>query len=130
VSIETSADATVASFNVSGSYTNANFKVSKDVSGDVLVSYVAAATASQAIIGSPADVLGGHAAEFAEPSWTQASNLSAFDSWSALASGPGTSTDGFGFPYENDGYGRDAHGGWGVAVGSEGPTGHGPGASS
>jgi hypothetical protein len=47
----------------------------------------ATAAASEGVIASPLDILGGYAREFAEPSWTRAGDLNAFDSWSALASG-------------------------------------------
>ena len=44
VAIETSAGTTIGTFDVSGTYTSANFDVSKDPSGDVLVTYAATAT--------------------------------------------------------------------------------------
>ena len=71
VSIATAAGKTVATFEVSGTYTSANFKVGKDASGHVLVTHAAttAVAASGPVIGSPADILGGYAPEFAEPSW-------------------------------------------------------------
>ena len=64
VGIETSAGVTVATFKVNGTYTSANFKVGKDLSGDVLVTYaVAAANAAIDEIdgGSFADLLGRYA---------------------------------------------------------------------
>ena len=64
VGIETSAGVTVATFKVNGTYTSANFKVGKDPSGDVLVTYaVAAANAAIDEIdgGSFADLLGRYA---------------------------------------------------------------------
>ena len=90
---------------MSGTFTSANFKVSKDASGHVLVTYVAPAAPADgwAVIGSPADLLGGYAPEFAEPSWMRVSNLSGFDSWSALGSSAGTDPGVYGFPYERDG---------------------------
>jgi hypothetical protein len=119
VSIETRKGATVASFNVSGTYTSANFKVGKDASGDVLVSYLTA--------DSPADILGSYASHFADPPWAPSGNLTMLHSLAA----PGSSgVGGFGSPYESD---RNAGGvcaGWGVAVSSNGSTGHGPGSAS
>ncbi len=131
VSIETAAGKTVATFKVSGTYTSANFKVGKDASGHVLVTHAAttAVAASGPVIGSPADILGGYAPEFAEPSWARASNLSAFDSWSALASGAGTDPGGFGFL--RDGYDDGERAALSVGVGWNGPIGgHGPGSGS
>ena len=132
VSIKTSAGVTVATFKVSGTYTSANFHVGKDASGHVLVTHAATATAagSEAVIGSPADILGSYAPEFAEPAWTRESNLSAFNSWSALASSAGTDPGGFGFHYQNDANVGGSRDGWGVAVGWNGSTGHGPGSSA
>jgi autotransporter-associated beta strand protein len=132
VAIETSAGATVAAFNVSGASTSANFNVGKDASGDVLVTYAATATTagSEAVIGSPADILGGYAAEFAETSWTRARDLSAFDSWSALASGGGRGAGGFGSHHENDGNVGGARDAWGVGAGGANPIGRGPGPGS
>jgi len=122
VSIETLAGATVATFKVAGTYTSANFHVHADRSGHLLVTYAATATA--------ADILGGYATEFAEPSWTRASDLSAFDSLSVLAPGAGTDAGGFGFRHENDGSVGGARDAWGVGVGWNGSVGHGPGPSS
>ena len=122
---------TVATFKVSGTYTSSNFHVGKDASGHVLVTHAAttAAAASGAVIGSPADILGGYSPEFAEPPWTGESNLSAFDSWSALGSSAGTGPGGFGF--RGDGYVDGERAGWSVAVGWNGPIGgHGPGSRS
>ena len=132
VAIKTSAGATVATFKVSGTYTSANFKVDKDASGHVLVTHAAttAVAASGPVIGSPADILGGYATEFAEPPWVRANDLSASDSWAALASGAGTDPSGFGFHYENDGNVGGARDAWGVGVGSHGQIGHGPGPGS
>ena len=132
VAIKTSAGATVATFKVSGTYTSANFKVGKDASGHVLVTHAATTTvaASGPVIGSSADILGGYAAEFAEPPWARANDLSAFDSWAALASGAGTDPSGFGFHYENDGNVGGARDAWGVGVGWQGQIGHGPGPGS
>jgi autotransporter-associated beta strand protein len=113
VTVETSAGATVATFNVSGTYASANFHVGADRSGDLLVSY---ATAT-------ADILGGYATEFTEPSRTRAGDLSEFDSWSALASSAGTDSSGFGFHEANIGGWRDP---LGVGICWDGATGHGP----
>ena len=46
VAIENSATSTIATFNVSGPYTSANFKVGADANGDVLVTYVNAPVSS------------------------------------------------------------------------------------
>jgi hypothetical protein len=105
---------------VSGTYSSTNFHIGADASGHVLVTYVAPI----------ADILGGYAPEFAEPRWTRSSDLSAFHSWSALGSGDGTGLRGFGPHYENDGTVGGARDTWGVAVGWNGSTGHGPGSGS
>jgi hypothetical protein len=89
---------------------------------DLATAPVATATA--------ADILGGYATEFAEPSWTRAGDLNAFDSWSALASGAGTDAGGFGFHHENDRSVGGARGAWGVGAGGDGLIGHGPGPCS
>jgi hypothetical protein len=81
------------------------------------------ATASEAAIASPLDILGGYETEFAEPSWTRAGDLNAFDSWSALASGAGPDPGGFGFHHENDRSVGGARGAWGISVGWSGSTG-------
>jgi hypothetical protein len=104
-------------FNVSGTYVSANFHIGADRSDDLLVSY-ATATA--------ADILGGYVPEFTAPSWTRAGDLAAFDSRSALASGAGTDTGGFGFRGENHGNVGSARDPWGAGIGSDGSTGHGP----
>ena len=131
VSIETAAGKTVARFNVSGTYSSANFHVAADTSGHVLVTYVATAAAagSEAAIASPADLLGGYGADFAEPPW-RANDLSAFNSWSALASGAGTDHGVLGFHHENYSNAGAAHDAWGVAAGWNGAAGHGPGSGS
>jgi hypothetical protein len=113
---------------VSGTYTSANFHVGEDASGHVLVTYVAPAAVSGAVIGSrPVDLLGGYAPAFAEAPWTRES-MSAFDSLATLASSAGTDPGGFGFHGDtNVGGARDA---WGVSVGWNGSTGRGPGSGS
>jgi hypothetical protein len=67
---------------VSETYSSANFHVGADASGDILVAYAAATAAagSEAVIGSPADILGGYATEIVELSSRRASDTSAFDS--------------------------------------------------
>jgi hypothetical protein len=101
---------------VSGTYTSANFKVGKDASGDVLVTY--SATAANA-----ANLLGRYGSAFAEPPSTPTSF--AFDAWTALGSSAGTSSPGFDFHGDgNVGVPRDA---WGVGVGWNDSFGHGPG---
>jgi autotransporter-associated beta strand protein len=128
VSIETRKGLTVAAFNVSGDYTSANFHIGADASGDVLVTYVAtpAATASEAAISSPTDLLGGYGSQFAEPP-----QMPAFDSLTLLA--PSAAADSGAAFSLNDGNGgifggaRDAVD---VAVGWKSSTGHGPGPSS
>ena len=131
VSIETSAGGTVATFTVSGTYSSANFHVGADKSGHVLVTYVAtgAPAASGPAIASPADLLGVYGADFAETPWG-ASNLPAFNSWSALALGAGTDHGVLGFHHENYGNAGAAHDAWGVVAGLDGSTGHGPGSGS
>ncbi len=120
VAIETSAGKTVATFNVSGTYTSANFSVGKDASGDVLVTY--AATAANA-----ADLLGRYGSAFAEPPSTPTSDARAFDAWTALGSSAGAFSGDFDFHHDgNPGGARDV---WGVSVGWNGSTGHGPGPS-
>ncbi len=109
----------LATLNVSGTYTSANFNVGKDASGDVLVTYVAT------IGGSSADLLGRYGSAFAEPPSTPASDAFAFDAWTALGSSAGTYSGGFDFHHDgNAGGGRDV---WGVGAGSDGQIGHGPG---
>jgi len=133
VSIETAAGKMVATFKVTGTYTSSNFHVGADASRHVLVTYVAPAAPAAgggAVIGSPADLLGGYAPEFAEPAWTRESNLSALDSWSALASSAGTGPGGFGFHHENDGNVGGERAVLGVSVSWNGSTGHGPGPGS
>jgi hypothetical protein len=101
VSVENSKGATVASFDVSGTYTAANFHVGADPFGHLLVSYAG---------GSSADLLDG-------------SVLCCTPIMSAetYASGLADRHDG------NVGGARDA---WGVGVGSNSSTGHGPGPAS
>jgi autotransporter-associated beta strand protein len=160
VSIENnSANSTVSTFNVSGSYTSGNFNVGPDKSGDILVTYADppaadprgawspadilagpgsqsyASAIAETAAASPADLLGSYGSQFAEPPWARGNDLSAFDSWSALASRAGTDPGGFGFHSENDanvGGASDAWGvgvgwAWGVGVGWNRSTGHGPG---
>jgi len=116
VSIETSADSTVATFNVIGAYTSASFDVGADTSGDVLVTY--AATAANA-----ADLLGRYDPAFAEPPSTPISDALAFDAWTALGSSAGHSG---GFDFHHDGNAGGARDIWGVG-GSDCQIGHGPG---
>ncbi len=99
VTVDNSRGAKVASFDVSGSYTGANFALSEDGSGHLLVRYVDP-PANAAIDEAGADILGGFATEFAEPPWAQASDLSAFDSWEALGSNAGTDRGGFDFRHD------------------------------
>ena len=65
--------------------------VGKDASGDLLVTYIAAA-ADPMGARSSADIIGGYSAEFGEPRWARASDMFAFDSWSALSSSVGSNT--------------------------------------
>jgi len=131
VAIEASGGATVATFKVSGAYTSANFGVGADASGDVLVTY--AATAANAAIdevgaGSFADLLGRYGSAFAEPPSTPTGDALAFDAWTALGSSAGSYSGGFDFHHDgNAGGARDI---WGVGVGWNGSTGHGPGPGS
>ena len=101
VAIDDQAGATVARFEVTGTYTPANFHLSNDGSGHLLVSYAAA------------------------PAPAAIDDALAFDAWTALGSSAGTSSGGFDFQGdENAGSGRNL---WSVYVGSDGPIGHGPG---
>jgi len=131
VSIETSAGSTVATFNVSGTYTSANFTVGADTSGDVLVTYAAAANAAIGEVGggSLADLLGRYGSAFAEPPSTPTGDALAFDAWTALGSSAGTYS---GFDFHHDGNAGGARDAWGVSVGVgwEGSFGHGPGSGS
>jgi hypothetical protein len=119
VKVETSAGATVATFNVSGTYVSANFHVGADRSADLLVSY-ATATA--------AEILGGYATEFAEPPWPTTCLRSIRGL--ALSSGAGTDSGVFGFRGENHGNVDSAREPWGVSDGSFGLTGLGLGLRS
>jgi hypothetical protein len=130
VSIKNSADHTVASFHVSGTHTSANFKVSDDGSGHVLVTY--AATAANSAINeaqgrSFADLLGRYGSAFAEPPSTPASKALAFEAWTALGSSAGSYSGGLDFHYNGNVGARDT---WGIGVGWEASFGHGPGSSS
>ncbi len=131
VAIETSAGSTVATFNVSGTYTSANFTVGADTSGDVLVTYAAAANAAIGEVGggSLADLLGRYGSAFAEPPSTPTGDALAFDAWTALGSSAGTYS---GFDFHHDGNAGGARDAWGVSVGVgwEGSFGHGPGSGS
>ncbi len=120
VSIETSAGSTVATFNVSGTYTSADFNVGKDASGDVLVTY--AATAANA-----AELLGRYGSAFAEPPSTPASDPLPSTPGPRSARAPAYSG---GFDFHDDGNAGGARDLWGVGVGSDGPIGHGPGPGS
>jgi autotransporter-associated beta strand protein len=129
VSIDNSAGATIASLDVSGTYAAANFHVGGDLSGDLLISYASAAAARANAANevgwrSPADLLGSYDSRFAEPQWARASDLTAFDSWSALTPSAGTDHGLHHETYGSAGAARDA---WGVAPGWDGPVGHGPG---
>jgi autotransporter-associated beta strand protein len=104
VSIETSAGSTVASFEVAGTYTSANFKIRADSSDHVLVTFVAGGAS------------------------TGSSGAVAFDSWAALASSAGTDLGRFDFhTHTNVGGAHDA---WGVGGRWNGSTGHRPGPGS
>jgi hypothetical protein len=123
---------------VSGTYTAANFSLSADPSGDLLVSYASAGSTAPAthadIVGtsarSPAELLGSYGSWFAEPAWAWAANLSPFDSWSALAPRMGAEHGLPGFHRENHGSLGAARDAWGAAAGWDGPIGHGPGSGS
>jgi len=112
VTIDNSSAAAIASFDVSGSYTAANFALGKDGTGHLLLSYVdpptpalAANAASDDELGGGglAQLLGSYGADFAGPSWTPAAAALGFDTLAALASSAGTGLGGVGFHHENDG---------------------------
>jgi autotransporter-associated beta strand protein len=137
VTIDNSKGAKVASFDVSGTYTAANFLPADDGSGDLVVSFVVAPapTAGKAAlretnIGSLADLLGWYHARTAGPPWAPGSDLSTLQSWASLTAGVGADPGGFGFHSENDGTVGGARDAWGVGVGWDGSTGHGPGPSA
>jgi autotransporter-associated beta strand protein len=115
VSIETSAGKTVATFDVSGTYTSANFRVSADPSGHLLVGFVAA---------SPADLLGRHDSQFPMPIQEMHSGVFGLDSLlSPLLSAEtyaGVLAD------RHDGN-VGARAALGAGAGWNDPTGHGPG---
>jgi hypothetical protein len=133
VSVETSSGSILATFSVSGAYTSANFNVGKDASGDVLVTYAATGAASAA------DLLGSYDSQFAQPSWARASDLSAFDSWAALASSAGADPGGFGFHsapnpdrsglFLDGNFSDGARDASSIGIGWNTSTGHGPGPS-
>jgi hypothetical protein len=135
VTIVNSAHVAVASFDVSGTHTASNFALSADSSGDLLVSYASAGSAAPAahadIFGtgaaSPAELLGSYGSWFAEPAWAWTADLSAFDSWSALASSAGTDHGLLGSHHADHGSRVGANDAWGVAAGWTGSVGHGPG---
>jgi autotransporter-associated beta strand protein len=101
VVIETSANVPVATFQVSGTYTSANFKVSADASGrDVLVTYVAApasAALAESRSGSPVDLLGQHGSAYNAPPSTPRDDGLWFDVWNALVFNAGADPAGFEF---------------------------------
>ena len=116
VSIENSAGHRVASFRVTGTHRSANFALSNDGSGHILVSYVATpASVPAGEVGgeSSADLLGRCGSAFAAPPSTPRSDM--FDSWAPLA--PSAGTDSGGFHSENDGNVGGARDAWGVGVG-------------
>jgi hypothetical protein len=126
VTIVNSTDVAVASFDVSGTYTSANFSVGKDASGDILVTYAsAAAAASEAVIASPTDLLGSYATNF-----TEAPHIPASDSWALLAPSAGADLGTFSLNDENGGIFGGARGAVGIADGWKTSNGHGPGPSS
>jgi hypothetical protein len=124
---------TVASFDVSGTYTAANFVPGNDGTGHLQVTYadppahaVANAAQSETDTGSLAELLGGYYARTADPPSTPSSVASAFDSWAALASSAGTDPGCFGSRYENNGNAGGARDAWGVSAGWTESIGHGP----
>ena len=119
---------TVATFKVSGTYTSANFNVGKDTSGDVLVTYAAAANAAiDEVGGGSSDLLGRYGSAFAEPPSTPTGDALAFDAWTALGSSRAYSG---GFDFHHDGNAGGARDAWGIGVAWEGSFGHGPGSGS
>jgi hypothetical protein len=139
VGIETSAGATVASFNVYsatvGTYSSANFDVGPDPSGHILVTYVAggaAADSSGAVTnaavretGGVADLLGRYDSQFPIPIHETHNGVVALDFLPPVVPGAETYPGGLGRRY--DGNDSGARGGWGVTVGLEDSTGHGAG---
>ena len=130
VSVETSTGVTVATFNVSGTDTSANFHVGKDASGHVLVTFVA--TAANAIDevrgGSAADLLGAPGAEFPSPTAETNSGAAGLDP--LLSPFPSAESDPGGFAYHYDRNVGGARDTWGVGAGWDGALGHGPGSAS
>jgi autotransporter-associated beta strand protein len=131
VSVENKKGATVASFDVDGTYTAANFHVGADTSGHLLVSY--AHTAANAAFdevggGSLADLLGRYDSQFPIPIADAHNGVSGFDSLLPPVLIAGTDPV-FGFHHENDRGVGGARDFWGLDAGSDGPIGHwrGPG---
>jgi autotransporter-associated beta strand protein len=110
VSIKNSA-ATVASFDVSGRHTAANFALENDGLGHLVVTDPRRRERSAA-----------------EPSWTRASDASAFDSWALLSSRAGSYRDSL--AQRDDGNVGGAHDAWALGAGSDAPIGHRPGPGS
>jgi hypothetical protein len=116
----------VASFRVSGTHTSANFTLTNDGSGYLLVSYVD--PPAPAPRGGAAELIGRYGSALAEPLSMPTSDARAFDAWTTLGSNAGTHSGVFDLHYDgNAGRARDA---LGVGVGSEGYIGHGPGPGS
>jgi hypothetical protein len=134
VSIDSSAGATVASFDVSGTFTSADFKLDNDGAGHLLVSYASAGSTAPTVhadIGgtgrdSPAELLGGYGSWSAGDDSARAIELSTLHVLAPVTTGTG----GFGhFGHENDGSVGSLHDG-GLGGGWNEQTGHGPGPSS
>ena len=121
--------ARVASFHVSGTHTAVNFKLSNDGSGRILVSYVDPPTpaASEAVIGSPADLLGRYDSQFAIPIAETHNGVVGLDS--LLPSVLGAETYTGGLAYHHNGTIDGERAALSVGAGWEGSFGHGPGPS-
>jgi hypothetical protein len=118
VSVKNSAGATVASFDVSGTYAAADFALSNDGAGHLLVSDVDPPVGG----GRFADLLRRY--DSAETH----SHKVALDLLLPPVLDAETFTGALGHRYDRNG--SDARGGWGVAAGSEDSTGHAPGPGS
>ena len=128
VTIDNSTKAAVASFDVSGAYTAANFRLNNDGTGHLLVSYVdspANAALDEVPGGSPADLLGGYRSQSPSPIAETHSGAVGLDSLLSPVLGAESDTHGFAYHHDqNFGGGRDA---LGVGAAWDGPIGHGPG---
>ncbi len=130
VMIENSAGHTVASFHVSGTHTSANFKLSNDGSGHILVSYVdpRAPAVSEAVVGSPADLVGRYDSQFAIPIAETHNGVVGLDSLLPPVLVAETYAGGLG--YHHSGSIDEERAALSVGPGWEGSFGHGPGSGT